>query len=168
MCLRVLQCVQCIGFAFALFRVLQFCSKCVVKQFQNMFNQFCKLCKAGLCAEQKNGKCGNLSYPLLTITSFTYLYFFYLQLLLLLTISLFCPFQVWEERGKSILLITTFTYITSFANCAKLCRVELQQERGSLSYPLLPAGITPENYFRQAQSGNQLILIPTHKVIHIS
>ena len=46
-----------------------------------------------------------------------------------------------------------------------LCRVE---ERGSLSYPLLPAGITPENYFRQAPSGNQLILIPTHKVIHIS
>ena len=39
-----------------------------------MFNQFCKLCKAGLCSVQSGrmGSVGTLSYPLLTITSFTY------------------------------------------------------------------------------------------------
>ena len=39
-------------------------------------------------------------------------------------------------------------------------RAKLWEERGALSYPLLPrpTGITPENYFRQAPSENQLIL----------
>ena len=65
------------------------------------------------------------------ILPIAYHYFFYLPLLLLLTITSFTyhfsilPIPSVEERGKSILLITTFTYITSFANCAKLCRVEL-------------------------------------------
>ena len=53
-------------------------------------------------------------------------------------------------------------------------RAKLWEERGALSYPLLPraTGITPENYFRQAPSKNQLILplsqfFPPHNNVFI-
>ena len=126
--------MQCFGFAFALYWVLQFChicSKCVGNSFRICSINFADCEKLASVQSRRMGSVGTLSYPLLTITSFTYHYFFYLPFLYFARYK--CG-KRGESQSYSLLLLLT---ITSFANCAKLASVQSGREGKSI-LPITP------------------------------